>query len=132
MSDDQGFSYPALCPYLYYEDSAAALEWLARAFGFSERLRTTSADGSIQHAEMVIGDAVIMVGSPPGYQSAARLGQVTASVYLRVDDVDKHYQRALAAGAGILREPADQDYGERNYGATDPEGQHWWFAQAAR
>jgi uncharacterized glyoxalase superfamily protein PhnB len=78
---------------------------------------------------MELGDAVIMLGSPPGYQSAAHLGQVTSSVYVRVDDVDGHYRRAVAAGAGVLREPADQDYGERNYGVTDPEGQHCWFAQ---
>jgi uncharacterized glyoxalase superfamily protein PhnB len=55
---------------------------------------------------------------------------VTSSIYVRTDDVDTHYQRAEAADAGILREPADQDYGERNYGATHLEGQQWWFAQA--
>jgi uncharacterized glyoxalase superfamily protein PhnB len=121
--------YPALCPYLYYEDTPAALDWLARAFGFTERLRMTNDDGSVAHAEMELGDAVIMLGSPAGYQSAARLGQVTSSVYIQVGDVDEHYRRAVAAGAGILREPADQDYGDRNYGVTDPEGQHWWFNQ---
>lgn len=130
MSENTGLRYPALCPYLYYEDTPAAMDWLARAFGFRERLRSTDADGSIRHAEMECGDAVIMMGSPAGYKSAAHLGQVTSSIYVRVDDVDEHYRRALAAGAGILREPADQAYGERNYGATDLEGQHWWFAQA--
>lgn len=122
--------YPALCPYLYYEDTPAMLDWLGRAFGFTERLRVTSDDGTVQHAEMELGDAVLMLGSPPGYKSAARLGQVTSSVYMRVSDVNEHYRRALAAGAGILREPEDQGYGERNYGAADPEGQHWWFAEA--
>jgi uncharacterized glyoxalase superfamily protein PhnB len=121
--------YPALCPYLYYEDVPAALDWLGRAFGFTERLRMTNDDGRISHAEMELGDAVIMLGSPPGYKSAARLGQVTSSVYIQVTDIDEHYSRALAAGAGVLREPADQDYGDRNYGVTDPEGQHWWFTQ---
>jgi uncharacterized glyoxalase superfamily protein PhnB len=130
MSDDTGARFPALCPYLYYENTPAAMDWLARAFGFSERLRVTGDDGSVQHAEMELGAAVIMMGSPPGYKSAAHLGQVTSSIYVRVDDVDAHYARAVAAGAGILREPADQSYGERNYGASDLEGQHWWFAEA--
>lgn len=130
MSESTGARYPALCAYLYYEDTPAAADWLDRAFGFRERLRVTDADGSVRHAEMELGDAVIMLGSPAGYKSAAHLGQVTSSVYVRIDDLDRHYRQAVAAGAGILREPADQDYGERNYGATDLEGQHWWFAQA--
>jgi uncharacterized glyoxalase superfamily protein PhnB len=129
MSQNTGSRYPALCPYLYYEDAATAMNWLGRAFGFRERLRVADADGSISHAEMELGDAVIMLGSPSGYRSAAHLGQVTSSVYVRIEDVDGHCRQAVAAGAGILREPADQDYGERNYGATDLEGQHWWFAQ---
>lgn len=129
MSESTGSHYPALCPYLYYEDTPAAMDWLDRAFGFRERLRVTDADGSVAHAEMELGDAVIMLGSPAGYQSAAHLGQVTSSLYVRIDDVDGHYRQAVAAGAGVLREPADQGYGERNYGVTDLEGQHWWFAQ---
>jgi uncharacterized glyoxalase superfamily protein PhnB len=130
MNETTGPRQPALCPYLYYEDTPAALDWLARAFGFRERLRVTDDDGSVRHAEMEAGhDAVIMMGSPPGYKSAAHLGQVTSSIYVQVSDVDEHYRQAAAAGAGVLREPADQGYGERNYGVTDPEGQHWWFAQ---
>jgi uncharacterized glyoxalase superfamily protein PhnB len=130
MSENTGLRYPALCPYLYYEDSVTAIEWLARAFGFRERLRSTDADGSVRHAEMELGDAVIMIGSPSGHKSPAHLGQVTSSIYMRVGDVDQHYQQALAAGASVLREPTDQDYGERNYGVADLEGQEWWFAQA--
>jgi len=132
MTESTGSRYPALCPYLYYEDTPAAMDWLGRAFGFRERLRMTDADGSVMHAEMELGDAVIMMGSPAGYKSAAALGQVTSSIYVRVDDVDEQYRLALAAGAGVLREPADQDYGERNCGVTDLEGQHWWFARSAR
>jgi uncharacterized glyoxalase superfamily protein PhnB len=133
MNENTGSPQPTLSPYLYYEDTPAALDWLARAFGFRERLRVTDDGGSVQHAEMEVGhDAVIMMGSPPGYKSAAHLGQVTSSIYVQVGDVDEHCRQALAAGAGVLREPADQDYGERNYGATDLEGQHWWFAQRTR
>jgi PhnB protein len=129
MTESNGSHYPALCPYLYYQDTPAAMDWLGRAFGFRERLRMTNADGSVMHAEMELGDAVIMLGSPGGYKSAAALGQVTSSIYLRVNDVDEQYRSAVDAGAGVLREPADQDYGERNCGVTDLEGQHWWLAQ---
>ena len=99
MSENTGPRYPALCPYLYYEDTPAAMDWLARAFGFRERLRSTDADGSVRHAEMELGDAVIMMGSPPGHKSAVHLGQVTSSLYVRVGDVDAHYRRAVSAGA---------------------------------
>jgi len=127
MTETSGLRQPTLCPYLYYEDVPAAMDWLGRAFGFRERMRIADAEGSVAHAEMELGDAVIMMGSPPGYKSAAALGQVTSSMYVRVGNVDEHYSRAVAEGAGVLREPADQDYGERNCGLTDIEGQHWWF-----
>ena len=130
MSDQSGLRYPALCPYLYYEDTAAALDWLAEGFGFRERFRTTNADGTIGHAEMEIGDAVVMVGTPPGYKNPAHLGGVTVSMYVKVDDVDAHCTRAKKAGATVIREPADQEYGDRNYGVHDPEGHEWWFAQS--
>ena len=122
-------SYPQLCPYLYYEDMAAALEWLARAFGFRERMRTTNPDGELGHCEMELGDAVIMMGSPADHKSPAHLGQVTVGLYVNVDDVDGHYRRAKAAGAELQGEPADQAYGVRMYGALDLEGHQWWFSQ---
>jgi uncharacterized glyoxalase superfamily protein PhnB len=123
-------SYPTLCPYIFYEDTGAALEWLAGAFGFRERLRTTNADGELAHVEMQVDDAVIMMGSPPDYKNPAHLGQVTVGMYVRVDDVDAHYQRAKAAGAEVQGEPTNQEYGDRIYGALDPEGHQWWFAQS--
>jgi hypothetical protein len=83
------------------------MDWLDRAFGFRERLRVTDAEGSVAHAEMELGEAVIMLGSPAGYQSAAHLGQVTSSVYVRIEDLDGHYRQAVAAGAG-------------NYGHEEP------------
>jgi uncharacterized glyoxalase superfamily protein PhnB len=122
-------SYPQLCPYLHYEDMAAALAWLAEAFGFRERMRTTNPDGALGHCEMELGNAVIMMGSPPGHKSPAHLGGVTVGLYVNVDDVDEHYRRAKAAGAELQGEPTDQEYGHRIYGALDLEGQQWWFAQ---
>jgi PhnB protein len=123
-------TFPTLCPYLYYEDLAAALDWLARAFGFRERMRNTNADGTLGHCEMEFNGAVIMMGSPPGHKNPAHLGQVTVGLYVYVDDVDEHHRRAKSAGANIESDPTDQPYGDRNYGVTDPEGHQWWFAQA--
>jgi uncharacterized glyoxalase superfamily protein PhnB len=123
-------SYPTLCPYIYYEDTAAALDWLSQAFGFRERLRTTTDDGEVGHAEMQVDEAVIMLGSPPNHKSPAHLGQVTVGMYVRVKDVDDHYRHAKAAGAEVQGEPTNQPYGDRIYGALDLEGHQWWFAHS--
>jgi uncharacterized glyoxalase superfamily protein PhnB len=117
-----------MTPYLYYEDTGTAMEWLAKAFGFRERLCMKDDDGTIRHAEMELGKAVIMMGSPPDYKNPRHAGMTHAGMYVFVDDVDAHYARAKAAGAELQGEPADQSYGDRNYGALDPEGQQWWFS----
>jgi len=124
---------PRITPYLYFEDVVSALDWLARTFGFRERLRMPGEDGRITHAEMELADGVIMMGHPgPDYRNPKRLGHVTQALYVYVDDVDKHFEQAKEAGAKILQEPKDQVYGDRSYGATDPEGHHWYFAQHVR
>jgi uncharacterized glyoxalase superfamily protein PhnB len=124
---------PRITPYLYYEDVATALGFLAEAFGFHERMRVPGPDGKVMHAEMDLADGVIMLGSPgPTYRNPKRLGEHTQNVYVYVDDVDRHCARAKAAGATIFSEPADQFYGDRNYGAEDPEGHQWYFAQHVR
>ena len=124
---------PRITPYLYYRDVAAALTFLARAFGFVERMRMPGPDGAIAHAEMEHADGVIMLGCPAAdYRNPKRLGQTTQSLYVYVDDVDKHFRHSREAGARILAEPADQFYGDRRYSAEDPEGHHWFFAQHVR
>ena len=78
---------------------------------------------------MALEDGVVMMGSPGGnFRNPKHLGQVTQSLYVYVDDVDAHCARAREAGAEIIEEPADQPYGDRRYGACDPEGHHWYFA----
>jgi PhnB protein len=125
--------YPSVMPYLYYEDAAAALDFLTSAFGFTEKLRMEEDDGKIGHAEVVIGgDGVVMLGQPPDAKSPNSLGGRTQSIYVYVDDVDAHYERAKAAGAKIVREPEDQFYGDRNYGVQDPEGHEWYFGTHIR
>ena len=119
-----------ISPYLYYEDVESALEWLARVFGFRERLRVPGAAGRITHAEMEFTDSVIMMGQPgPDYKSSKRLGHVFQLQYVSVDDVDSHFRRSKDAGATILAEPKDQPYGDRTYAVEDFEGHHWYFAQ---
>jgi PhnB protein len=124
---------PRITPYLYYEDVANALTWLAGAFGFKERMRMPGPDGSIMHAEMELSDGVVMMGRPgPDYSNPKHVGHTTQGLYIFVDDVDKHFQRAKQAGATILNEPEDQFYGDRRYTAEDPEGHQWFFAQHVR
>ncbi len=125
---------PRVIPYLLYEDVGAALDWLAEAFGLEERgQRYTDADGNVSHAEMSLGDGIVMMGCPgPDYRNPGRLGQVTQQLYVYVEDVDAHFQRAREAGATILAEPEDKFYGDRTYAASDPEGHHWHFAQHVR
>lgn len=134
MSEEGSTSDPEVTPYLLYEDVAQALDWLARAFGFRERLRFAADDGTINHAEMTTpGGGVIMFGHPgPNYRNPKRTGQVSALVHVRVADVDAHHARARDAGATIRKEPADQEYGDRRYDAEDLEGHLWSFAQHVR
>ena len=115
-------------PYLFYEDLAAAIDWLVAAFGCSEHMRLRGPGGFIAHAEVALGDGLVMLGNV-GPRNAVRPVTVRSSVYAFVDDVDAHCRRAAAAGAEILEPPADQPYGDRVYLARDPEGHEWYFAQ---
>src|SRR5438067_2357179 len=113
--------HPAVIPMLAYEDPATALDWLARAFGFKERLRLAAPDGRIHHAEMEAGGGLVMLSNPtPDYVSPKRHRQscesarrwssvpwVVDGVLVYVDDVDAHFERAKEAGAALLSEPLD-------------------------
>ncbi len=124
----------AITPYLLYEDVGAALRFLAKAFGFRRYgTQVKGSDGRINHAAMKLGTELIMMGCPgTGYRNPKQLGQATQSLYVTVRGVDKHFLRARKAGARVLEEPADTEYGHRRYGVTDPEGHEWYFAQAIR
>jgi PhnB protein len=122
-----------ITPYLLYEDVAAAMDFLARAFGFEEVLRYTGSEGYVNHAEMRIGDGTLYLGDPGDqYQNPKRVGHETVGIYVIVDDVDATFERARSAGAEIKEEPTDQEYGERRFTARDPEGHYWFFAQPTR
>jgi uncharacterized glyoxalase superfamily protein PhnB len=122
-----------IAPYLLYEDGAAAIEFLEQAFGFEEAMRMDDENGVVNHAELRLGDDSIMLGDPgDAYKSPKNADHYTALVHVYVDDVDAHFERAKAAGAEIVMEPTDQEYGDRRYDAKDPEGHLWSFAMTLR
>jgi PhnB protein len=124
---------PRVTPYLFYEDVGAAVDWLAGAFGFQERVRMPGPDGAVMHAEMAVADGRVMMGRPgEDYVDPVREGRVHQLQYVYVDDVDAHFGRASEAGATIVRAPQDQFYGDRTYTAADLAGHQWTFAQHVR
>jgi uncharacterized glyoxalase superfamily protein PhnB len=121
----------AITPYLLYQDAAAAVDWLAKAFGLRPDEVLKGADGRVGHASMTFGKSLLMFGSPgPDFKGPRAIGHWTANLYVDVDDVETHYARAVKAGATIIEEPRDTPYGARRYGAEDLEGHRWYFAQA--
>ncbi len=98
---------PTVAPYLLYEDATAALEWLINAFGAEERMRIPDATGAVTHAEVMIGEGQIMLGSPGGdYQSPAHSGHVHVQVYAYVDDVDSTSSEPARPAPPSWRSPA--------------------------
>lgn len=132
-------SRPSFIPSVIYKDQRAALHWLEKAFGFEPSMVLTDSSGNIAHAEMSYGEGVVMVGNEwPAWKDWCKSpvssnGVNTQRIHVAVErDIDKHCERARAAGAVIAMEPADQFYGDRTYMAVDPEGHHWTFAQAVK
>lgn len=125
-----------LTPYLLYKDVGKALDWLEKAFGFTEYGdRFEGEDGTIQHAAMRIsrGGEVVMMGCPGSkYKNPKQLKSTTQLLYINVGNVDKHFARAKKAGAKVVSKLENTFYGDRRYGVTDPEGHQWYFAQHIR
>jgi PhnB protein len=119
-------------PYLLYEDVASMLDWLSRAFGFTEKLRFAGEDGTVNHAEMEVAGGTIMLGDPgDDYRSPKNGGGWPAQIQVYVDDVDAHYAQAKAAGAEIVEELVDLPFGDRRYTCRDPPGHEWAFATSS-
>jgi uncharacterized glyoxalase superfamily protein PhnB len=117
---------PTVIPVLIYPDVRAAVAWLGAAFGFVERLRI----GENHRSQLTVGaDGAVIIGDVRGERRPPHPGEVTASVMVRVDDARAHCDRARAAGAVIVAEPRDFEYGERQYTAQDPAGHQWTFSQ---
>lgn len=114
---------PSVIPYLLVPDSARAVQFAKDVLGAREQNVGRGADGRIQHATLLIGDAAVMIGlAQPEWPANA------AMVYVYVPNVDATYQHALAAGATSVREPKDEAYGDRGAGVKDRDGTTWWFA----
>ena len=121
-------------PGMRYKDAPAAIEWLCRVFGFSRHLVVPDDSGGIAHAQLDLGNGMIMLGSAREggeYDDLVRLphevGANTQAAYIVVAEIDDHYRHTVAAGAEIVYEIADQHYGGRLYSARDPEGHLWNF-----
>jgi PhnB protein len=119
-------TYATVTPYLVVPDGDAALNFVKAAFGATEQSCQRSPDGSVGHAEMKIGDSLIMIG-----QAGGQWKPRSAALYLWVDDVDATYRRALAAGATSESVPEDKPYGHRVAG-VDMGGVTWWIGSPVR
>jgi len=140
--------WPRISSAIFYQDAAAAIDWLCRAFGFAVRIRVEGEGGRIEHSELTYGEGVIMVAQEGGPDEArawkARMrsprsvaGGNTQSAMIYVDDVEAHCAQARAHGAQIVAPPTVHDYGAEywsdcSYAALDPEGHLWWMTQRLR
>ncbi|MFO0664082.1 MAG: VOC family protein [Polyangiaceae bacterium] len=136
--------WPRISSAVFYDDAAAAIPWLCKAFGFTVRLEVKGEAGRIEHSELEYGEGLVMVGNSggkstrekplPGRSPKGLNGANTQSLCVFVDDVDAHAKVAKAAGATIVLEPTTNDYGpeywsDRSYGVLDLEGHMWFFMQ---
>jgi uncharacterized glyoxalase superfamily protein PhnB len=133
-----GTTAPNIYPCLGYRDAKAAIAWLSDAFGFEVRAVHPGEDRAVAHAELSLGPGIIMVGSaseamPPvdtaafDADGAPDFSRIPFALYVAVADVDAHHDRARSAGADIVRELTDTDYGSREYACRDVEGYVWSF-----
>jgi PhnB protein len=123
--------YHTAAPYLAVDDAAQAIEYYEKAFGAKERARMETPDGKIGHAELEIGDFLVMLSDPfPGTttRSPKELGGTSVGIFLYVEDVDAFVKRAADAGATITMEVADQFWGDRFGSVQDPFGHSWSIA----
>lgn len=126
MTDSKD-TYRTVTPYLVVSDADTELAFLKAAFGATEVECQRTPDNQVMHAEMKIGDSLVMLG-----QAGGRWAPRPAALYLWVDDVDATYARALHAGATSESEPEDKPYGHRNAGVIDQNGITWWIGAPVR
>ena len=134
--------YPSVIPMIAYENGPAAMDWLARVFGFRERARMLGDNGRLSHGEMEAGAGVIMLATPsPHYQGPkhhreecdaakqwSEVPYIIDGVLVYVEDIDAHFERAKANGATILS-PLEQGQEGGRYRAEDIEGHRWMFIE---
>ena len=120
-----------IIPGMRYRDAPAAIEWLCDVLGFERHLVVPNEDGTIAHAQLVLGNGMIMLGSAHDDDFGDIVGPpvpeatLTQSAYIVVQDIRALYERVQAAGANIVMEFTEQHYGGSLFAVRDPEGQHW-------
>jgi PhnB protein len=115
--------YHTITPYLVCERLSELIDFLKSAFGAIEKERHLAKSGRVMHAEIQIGDSIVMMG-----EAMEGFPPVQTSLYFYVEDTDSVYNKAIKAGGVSLMEPANQFYGDRNAGVQDPSGNKWWIA----
>ena len=123
--------YHTITPYLAVDDAVEAIEYYQKAFGAKERIRMNAPDGKIGHAELEIGDSLVMLSDPfpqATTKSPSELGGTSASVFMYVEDVDATVKQAVDAGATVTMEVSDQFWGDRFGSVVDPFGHQWSIA----
>lgn len=123
-----------IIPTMRYKDAPAAIDWLCRAFGFEKHLVVSGENDTITHAQLIFGNAMIMLGSQNDNEYGKHVkspedlnGMITQNPYIIVTNIDEHYRRAASAGAKMIIDIKDEDYGGRGYSCQDPEGHLWNF-----
>jgi len=120
-------TYRTVTPYLVVRDADAELKFLKAAFGATESMCQRNADNTVMHAEVMLGDSLIMLG-----QAGDQWKALNAALYLWVDNVDEVYSRALVSGARSQSAPEDKPYGHRNAGVVDACGITWWIGSPVK
>jgi PhnB protein len=120
--------YPRITPYLMIDGATDAIDFYSKVFGAKERMRMPGPDGKLGHAELEIGDGVIMLADEfpdMGNRSPTSIGGTPVTIHVYVDDADDVFDRAIAEGATELRAVENQFYGDRSGQFEDPFGHHW-------
>ena len=123
--------YPQVTPYLCVDGASAAIEFYGKVFGAKERMRMPAPDGRIGHAELEIGDSLVMLSDEypeMGHRGPKTIGGTPVTISVYVEDVDDAFERAVSSGATSVREVEDQFYGDRTGTFEDPFGHRWSIA----
>ncbi len=123
--------YHSVSPYLVCKDAAKAIDYYTKVFGAEETVRMPGPNGNVMHAEVKIGDSIVMLSDENkerGHFSPETIGGTAVSVMLYIDDVDGVFKRAVAAGAKVEMPPADMFWGDRMGNLVDPVGHKWAIA----
>ena len=128
MSEQTQTKHPAVFPAIRYADAPKAIEWLSKTLGFEKHFVVPGEERDIAHAQLTIGNGMIMLGSKPSNPDPTNpWDKANHGIYVHVEDIDAHYAQAKAAGGEIVHELKDTEYGSREYSVLDPEGNLWSF-----